>query len=135
MKYKLVKNKNNLPNFNICGLEIKESTIPGANLGVFTLKDINKGEIVEIAPFLRVPSNSCSNNILNDYVFTENENTYILVLGYGSMYNHSYDPNLSYEYYEKDYFAYRANSDIKKGSELFISYGGDYWSSRNKKCN
>jgi SET domain-containing protein len=134
-KYKLVKDKPKLPIINTSKLEVKESTIPEANLGVFATVDIKKDEIVEIAPFLRIPKASWQNNILKDYVFTETDKIYLLVLGYGAMYNHSFTPNLIYEYHENDYYKYVANRNIKSGEELFISYGNDYWNSRDKKCN
>lgn len=46
------------------------------------------------------------------------------VLGFGMIYNHSEQPNISYSIDYKDFlFKYTTNRNIKKGEELFINYG------------
>lgn len=57
-----------------------------------------------------------------------------MVLGYGAIYNHSSYENVWYEYNaERSAMVYSASSPIKKGDELFISYGKDWFASRKAK--
>lgn len=137
MKFSLVKKgsntlKQNNP-FLRDGVFLKESKYGGK--GVFTNKPIKQGDTVEISPYLLVPINDISeNNILKDYVFQCDEYNHLLVLGYGSMYNHQDDPNLRYQYNDdQTMFCYIANRDINGGEELCISYGDQYWTGREIK--
>ncbi|KAF4674556.1 hypothetical protein FOL47_009082 [Perkinsus chesapeaki] len=93
-------------------VEIRESSIQG--LGVYTSTDITKGTIVEVCPTLALSrkavtaadsSSSRDEGVrLEDYVYefpTElshlNDDRMVYVpLGFGSLYNHSDDPNLQY---------------------------------------
>jgi SET domain-containing protein len=123
---------------NIAHLELRQSNISSAGLGVFTRKNIVKDETVEIAPLLLIKDDCLfqvkKNNILDDYVFTSPETNakyYGLALGYGSMYNHSDEPNIDYIFdHENKKMIYKAIKDIEKGSELYISYGNKWWKSR-----
>lgn len=137
MKFSLVKkdsdkSKQNNP-FLRDGIFLKESKYGGK--GVFTNKPIKLGETVEIAPYLLVPINDISeNNILKDYVFQCDKFNHLLVLGYGSMYNHQDNPNLRYQYNDdQTMFSYLANRDIECDEELCISYGDQYWTGREIK--
>jgi SET domain-containing protein len=72
-------------------IEIKES--PNKGLGVFAKEKIFKGEIIETTPLIKlnVPYNS---DVLDDYRFNYPKNStqkFVVVLGYGSIYNHSKD--------------------------------------------
>jgi hypothetical protein len=50
------------------------------------------------------------------------------VLGNGMIYNHSKNNNIDYEVDIKNMiFEYTANKKIKKGEELLINYGEQYW--------
>ncbi len=100
--------------------------------GIFTNKDLKKNEIIEFAPYI------CdSKKGFEDYVFKShnNKDKYLLVLGYGSLYNHSDNPNVKYIIHDIDeenhYFVYYAATNIKKDEELYISYGKQWWTSRN----
>ncbi len=50
-----------------------------------------------------------------------------LMLGYGSLYNHSEKPNVAVEWGALETVLFRATRDILAHEELFISYGDDYW--------
>ena len=56
----------------------------------------------------------------------EKENGSAISLGYGSIYNHSYEPNAKYE---KDFLnnmlIFRAIKIINKGEEIVVNYNGD----------
>jgi SET domain-containing protein len=97
--------------------------------GVFTTTDIKKNNIVEICPMLILKKKDMKHidqTILYEYFFKCNDGFPALVLGFGSLYNHSYQPNVVV-YLDKDRYQakYRALRDIKKGEELLINYNGD----------
>ena len=139
MKFSLVKKNSKKLNQNNPflrdGVFLKESKYGGK--GVFTNKPIKQGEVVEIAPYLLVPINDISeNNTLKDYVFQCDDCNHLLVLGYGSMYNHQDNPNLKYQYNDNGqgtFLGRFANRDIECNEELCISYGDGYWSGREIK--
>ena len=60
---------------------------------------------------------------------------YLVVLGLGMVYNHSFSPNAEWEIYEKDgrFVRFFALRDIKKGEEIFHDYGEEYWDTREEK--
>lgn len=105
--------------------------------GVFAKKSFKQGETIEIAPFICDTTFSFQN-----YVFQSHLPDYksILVLGYGSIYNHSKQPNIKYNLIStendplKMFFKYYANQDISKNEELTINYGSSWWSSRDLKA-
>ena len=99
--------------------------------GVFTEQYIEAGTIVEIAPVLVLPPadvECIKKTKLYDYYFlwSETEEIIAIALGYGSIYNHSYTPNLIYEtYYEDEKIHFIALRDIEAGEELTINYNHD----------
>jgi hypothetical protein len=120
--------------FDLSHLYIKKSNIENAGRGVFTKIDIKKDTDVEKSCLVKILAKSVENSPLQDYVFKNpyNKKENFVVFGYGSMYNHSDEPNLHY-YYDKDnnYIVYEALRDIKAGEELYISYGATWWKTRN----
>jgi SET domain-containing protein len=124
-KYKIFNNYTNY---------IAKSKIGGR--GVFSGKCYKKGEIVEISPCITDNISAFNKGILKDYVFSHKFPLHVLSLGYGSMYSHSDEPNLSYSINETDkdlHMIFTAEKDIKKDEELFISYGKTWWTSRKDK--
>lgn len=109
-----------------------ESKIVLGERGVFAKNDIRAGETVEICPVIEVKSHW--HKIL--IRFTELRNYYFqwgndrrciaICLGFGSIYNHSYEPNALFE---KNLFTqtitYTALSDISSDSEILVNYNGD----------
>lgn len=99
--------------------------------GVFCGVDIAKGEVIEICPVLVVPPDETElldETILHDYVFLwgDDDEEGAVVFGYGSMYNHAYEPNAEYKAdYNDDTFTVYALRDIPAGEEIFINYNGD----------
>lgn len=90
--------------------------------------DIAKGEIVEEAPVIIIPKNEMkyiNNTTLTHYEFIWNEKTGedAIVMGYGMVYNHSFEPNIEfYPDYERKVMIFVALRDIKKGEELCSNY-------------
>ena len=111
---------------------IAPSVIPGAEYGVFAKRRIKINETVEIAPFVEVPRDALYThpNKFQDYAFRShiNPSNALIILGYGSMYNHYSRPNVAYDKYPKDpsrFLVFFAIKDTPKGGELFIHYGRD----------
>ena len=128
-KYKYYNNNNN-NNY------IAKSKIGGR--GVFAGKNYKKGDIVEISPCVKDKIGAYSDGILKDYIFGYKNDYHVMSLGYGSMYSHNDNPNLTYSIGEDSdgvYMTFVANRDINKDEELFISYGQTWWNSRNDRLN
>ena len=123
-KYKYFNNKN----------YIGKSKIGGR--GVFAGKSYAQGDIVEISPCVKDKIGAYNNGVLKDYIFGYKNDYHILSFGYGSMYSHNDNPNLSYITNEDDdgvYMTFIAKRDINKDEELFISYGQVWWNSRTER--
>jgi SET domain-containing protein len=109
-------------------LAVKKSTIHG--FGVFADKDIRSGEKLEECAF--VFSNT-EDEVIIDYIF-EAGKKFALLFGYGSLYNHSDDPNAEYSFNMKGRVAtFKAARAIKKGEEIFVSYGDEWFTTRDVK--
>ena len=112
-------------------IEIKISKLSNGefNRGVFATQDISIGDLIHEAPVIPFPNEEhefIEKTILADYVFQYGANHTAILLGYGSLFNHSYTPNASYEInFEKhtvDFYAYKK---INAGDEILINYNGD----------
>ena len=95
--------------------------------GVFAGENIRKGEIIEVAPILILEFTDFIDtkwNLLFEYFFWMDDFV-VLALGYGSMYNHSKDPNCEYKI-NKEYkiITFTAIKDISKDEEIVFNYKG-----------
>lgn len=100
--------------------------------GVFATRDIKSGELIHVAPVIVLTKDEyeivAEHTILSNYVFNwhKRHKNCALALGYGSLFNHSYNPNALYKLQLKkqtiDFYAY---TDIKAGEEILINYNGD----------
>jgi SET domain-containing protein len=112
-------------------LEIKTSPLSDGefNRGVFATVDIVKGELIHEAPVLPYPNKEhvfIEKTLLADYVFEYGKNHTAILLGYGMLFNHSYEPNATYEInFQNHTFDFYAYTDIKAGEEILINYNGD----------
>ncbi len=113
----------------LSGIFVAPSPLGGR--GVFTSEDIPEGSLIEISPVIVLPARDIPHihaTKLHDYYFIwgKKDRKCAIVLGYGSIYNHSYEPNAEYvpDYENKtlDFFALR---DIKAGEEITVNYSGD----------
>jgi len=102
----------------------------GKGRGVFARRPIAEGELIEQAPVLVIPGRQwryIEQTLLYDYCFTwgADQEHAALALGFGSIYNHSYQPNAAYikRLSEQviDFVALRA---IAQGEEISINYNG-----------
>lgn len=112
-------------------IEIKTSTLSDGefNRGVFATQDIAKGELLHVAPVVPYPNEEhvlIEHTVLADYVYEYGKNHTAVVLGYGMLFNHSYQPNAVYDIHFEDHtFKYYAYKDIKVGEEILINYNGE----------
>lgn len=104
---------------------ILESKIPNSGKGVFASKNIKKGEIIEVAPILILEFSDFIDtkwNLLFEYYFWMDDFV-VLALGYGSMYNHSPNPNSKYKINSRTKtITFTASKDIKKDEEISFNY-------------
>tara|TARA_Y100000034_G_C6751073_1_gene333859 strand:- start:216 stop:581 length:366 start_codon:yes stop_codon:yes gene_type:complete len=106
-------------------LEVRESPVHG--WGVFALRRIPKGEIVEESPIFKtsLKGDKVSGSPLNRYFWTSPGGSgYILTFGLASIFNNKTDNhNVMMEWYIKQrFFRFTAIKDIEKDEELFINY-------------
>lgn len=90
-------------------------------------RDIKCGEVIEAAPVIVIPNSDMpmvDQTVLTKYTFVWDDNNEAVVLGYGSLYNHSEQPNVDFNPdYENMQMKFTALKDIALGEELYI----DYW--------
>jgi uncharacterized protein len=100
--------------------------------GVIATAEIAAGETIEVCPILELGEADAS-GLLDDYTVSLGENPgYALLLGYGSLYNHSDEPNAEYLVEADDAYAFVALRDIAAGEQITISYGEEWWTTRER---
>lgn len=111
--------------------------------GVFAIRDIPAGAIIERAPVILIPREQVFGETpaarraarISWYVFDWKGLTkrhYVaLALGYGSIYNHSTTPNARCEPEPPDILGFHALRDIAGGEEITISYNDGLPESRS----
>ena len=110
--------------------------------GVFAKEDIMEGEVFEECPILTLPIEKGEiTSLLIDYRFNYPQGNewqeQVLALGYGSLYNHSNDPNAFWvSDIENRIFKFVSNREIKQGEEIFVWYGDvSYWNDGRTHTN
>ena len=102
--------------------------------GVFAATNLRAGDVIERCPYLVIDDDDLAEeNRLNDYLFTSPDlsTDYLVIMGYGMMYNHSSDPNAEWEIDDDNRFVkFSASKDIAAGEEIFQDYGEEYWNTR-----
>jgi SET domain-containing protein len=123
-------------------IEIRQSNIH--NRGVFATKYIRKGETIEIVPLISdVSLNNIRKSKLKDYVITTpsrflhdnidvDDTKCSVMLGFGSLYNHSDDNNAGWNFIDKNTMIIKAVKDINPNEEICVTYGDEYWNKRTK---
>ena len=118
---------------------IGKSAIPNAGRGVYARRDIKKGEIIETSPIIEAPQHDMSNlkeSIFVTYFFYfgKNKQRLAIALGFGSIYNHSYKPNITYTIKPKEkLIEFIAQEDINKDTELTFNYRNSSKSKSKKR--
>lgn len=99
--------------------------------GVFAARDIEPDEIIEICPVLLISKTELPylrQTILDDYYFDwgDSGELFAVCLGYGSLYNHSYQPNAEYGMdFAAQTIDFYALKPIAAGEEIFVNYNGE----------
>ena len=98
--------------------------------GVFALVDFKEGDIIEAAPVLNITV--AERKLLEKTIFAyymypwRSTRSGALALGYGSIYNHSFDPNADWKQnFKTNNMVYQALRPIKKGEEITVNYNGE----------
>lgn len=103
---------------------------PTHGYGVFAGKNLRKGEKIEECYTI---ISKGGDKTLDDYYF-DAKGKYALLTGFGIIYNHDDDPNADYTINMKTRVAtITAAKTIRKGEEIFVSYGEEWFSSRGFK--
>jgi hypothetical protein len=99
-------------------------------LGVFATSAIEAGEIVEVCQVIvEAERNIADGANLDRYVYAwgePDEGVCAVALGYGSIFNHSFDPNAVFATdVLRGTITFRARRRIGDGEEITINYNGD----------
>ena len=119
------------------GIEVRKS--PLAGYGVFATRDIKEGETLEEACYAPIGyrTQELTHNEMRKILYPLpcgcesckfRGNQYVVLNGYCQVYNHSSEnPSAQFQWFTKSRFVrVRAITDIKKDSEIFVSYGNGY---------
>jgi SET domain-containing protein len=108
-------------------IEVKR--IQGKGRGVFARCFIRQCEVIEWVPVLVLPSEEVKEPEkwagLASYCFELGDGRLALALGYGSLYNHSYQPNARYCYQNGQTMVFTAIRDIAPGDEFTVNYNAE----------
>lgn len=109
-------------------IEVRGTSSKGR--GVFALRDFKEGEIIESCPVINITPKErkrIQGTIFNYYIYPwRSTRSGSLVLGYGSIYNHSFSPNADWKQnFKTNSMVYRAIRPIKKGEEITVNYNGE----------
>lgn len=114
---------------------ISDSGIPKAGSGVFASKKIKKGEVIEECPVFVLPKKDypqVKKTALRNYYFMWGKSTAAMCFGFGSFYNHSYQPNATYKKSIKEQMiSFIAIKDIDENEEVVVNY--NYGKPEDKK--
>ncbi|PZP54448.1 MAG: hypothetical protein DI586_09930 [Micavibrio aeruginosavorus] len=102
--------------------------------GVFALRNIKKGEVIEVSPVVPVAKKDIKHNgsAPDGYLLEWDEDTkgeeYCMPLGYIMLYNHSKKPTMHLDSDLENYvMTASALRDIKVGEELTWDYSCEIW--------
>ena len=108
-------------------LYVARSPIDG--MGVFAARAFAPDDVVECCPVIVCPppeEGLVEQTSLRGLYFTWKDDAIALALGFGSLYNHSWQPNAAYEHdYRRRVVVYRAVRPIAPGDEVTINYTGE----------
>ena len=110
---------------------LADSKIPNAGRGVFAAQDISKSALIERCPVLLLIETETpviqKTKLMNYYSqWTEDRSAVhptAICLGFGSLFNHSYQPNATYQKrFAENVIDFLAVKAIKRGEEITVNY-------------
>ena len=107
---------------------VRRSMVKGAGRGVFASRNIKKGERIELCPVIPLSvfdTENVNESILVTYLFFygKDKERALIALGFGSLYNHSYQSNATYTIHETEQtIEFLARTAIKKDNEITCDY-------------
>ena len=110
---------------------IAHSKTKDAGKGVFAKKNIKKGEIIERCPFIEInendPANVYGSKLVTYFLyFGKQKDRIAVLLGFGSIYNHSEKPNCKCKVKPKEKAVeFIATKQISSGEEIKFNYKGN----------
>ena len=95
--------------------------------GMYCTEDISEGSVIEICPIIVIPGEQAREivrgYVLYEYYFEWKRDSIAIALGYGSLYNHSAQPNAVFEPdYKGQYIIFKALKEIPSGHEILVDY-------------
>jgi SET domain-containing protein len=111
-------------------IEVRRSKKYGnRSRAIYAIKEIAAGEIIEDCPVIRMPVSDIFSPTLFAFIFHwlddrkySQKGFSAIALGYGSLYNHSNEPNAKFTIISVDCLRFEALRKIKKGEEITIHY-------------
>ncbi|NDD52909.1 SET domain-containing protein-lysine N-methyltransferase [bacterium] len=112
--------------------------------GVFATEDIEPGDLIERCPMkvMGFRMKYHKDPVIWSYMFTNtcpceeckrHGGHFLMVMGYGQIYNHQEDNNASISFDLKNEVAdIKCLKKIAKGEEIFVSYGPNYFKNRER---
>jgi len=93
--------------------------------GVYATKRYLPGDLIEVCPIILIPEKQVKKgDLICEYIFAW-EKFYAFAFGYGSLYNHSYEPNAVYSRRKiKHEIVYKAHKKIQPNDEITVNYSG-----------
>lgn len=111
-------------------IRVSPGISPGRGRGMFASCEIRNRQVIERAPVATFPAHhyrALSNTTLADYMvpWVADEGSGALMLGFGSLYNHSYRPNSDCAFdVDREEVVFFALRDIREGEEITWNYSG-----------
>ena len=117
-----------MPKKNTYPYAIQVRNVKRKGRGVFATRAFKRGELIERCPVLVIPANQTDNVLesnLEHYAFDWDKDDISLLLGYGMIYNHSYQPNAEIVHdlgsHTSDIIA---RTTIEADEEILVNYNG-----------
>jgi len=101
--------------------------VRGMGRGVFATKSFKVDDVIEVCPVILFPHSEKTkrDHDTYGYSFRWNKNNVAISLGFGSLYNHSYEPNaVVVQDLKALTMTIHALRPISAGEQLFINYNG-----------
>jgi uncharacterized protein len=105
-------------------------TSSGKGRGIFAGRRFEQDELIERVPVIVIPVAECAvlaTTLVDAYDFEwgPESSQSAIALGYGSLYNHSFEPNALYtKLFDSEEIEFTALRIIEAGEEILINYNG-----------